>query len=460
MKCTMKLLLICAAGIPATIAAQTYTHDEYIAAIRPRLPEVRSSALSVKSAETDIRSAQAVGDTTLGGNAYYKRNTAAGTQQPVAGYSSELGLTKRITSTGTTVSGGMGYALNDYDTAAGSSRTHSPYYFAAVRQSLLKNSFGVIDRLAASDAEWQKKITQTRAELDDASIIRNYSTLYFQLLSAQRKKKLAEESLAESERVLARTRERFRTGSSANDEYQNARRDVLARTETVESLDTAVQTYAYQAALPLGMKELAAPDDEFDTMLRTAEQCAFEYRSFGDTRTGRLYALSIHRFRDAGNARKNALRPELDLVGRYQQGGADDTLSRSMETMNQKEYYLGIELSMALGNSAAGAEDAKNALQTETAQLAYESAERSHRESLDAIARQASLSQRVIAIKKEKIESLRSEYATELARFSTGSLALSKLTETAQLLIAERLSLADELRARIELFLEYQDAVR
>lgn len=460
MKLTLKLLLICAAGATTTTAAQTYTYEEYIAAVRPRLPEVRSSVLSVRSAEADIRSAQAVGDTTLSGNAYYNRNTASGTQQPATAYTSELGLAKRITSTGTTVSGGLGYALNDYDTAAGSSRTHSPYYFASLRQSLLKNSFGVIDRLAASDAEWQKKITQTRAELDDAAIIRNYSTLYFQLLTAKRKKKLAEDSLAESERVLSRTRERFRAGSSANDEYQNARRDVLERTETVASLETAAHTYAYQAALPLGLRELNTIDEEFDTMLRAAESCPFEPRAFADTRTGRLYALSIQRYRSSGDARKNALRPELDLVGRYQQGGADESFSRAAESLDTREYYVGIELSMPLENSAAGADSEKNKLLTETAQLAYESAERGHQESLDAISRQAKLSQRVIAIKKEKIESLRSEYATELTRFHTGSLALSKLTETAQLLIAERLSLAEEMRALIELYLEYQDTVR
>lgn len=447
----------------------TIRYEEFITKIKDALPQIRKNRIAVKRAENAVSSGQSVFDTKLEASASWNK-TWKYSYNPFSrtgyetDYAGSLGLTKKFYSTGTSVSGGISYRQYqsdiDYGSLAIPDTYYYPAYYAGFSQSLLKNSFGIMDRFAAKDAEMKKEIERLRATQNDDTDLNYYRKLYFDWLESIERIELLKKTIADAIILKERVNNKFRLGLAENDDVQNAAAAELQYRSVYEEESSSLKSIVDEIGLFIDTSKIFPEKKELENYLKQCDDYPFAEIPFENTRLASIYRLTKENYEYAEKVAGNKLLPQLDIVGTITRKAQDTTFPKAAKNINDTDYYVGISASFPLENNAAESEKKNAALAVEEINHEYDIACNNYKKNIAALGNNAKAVKKMIELSESRVRALESKYRTEEKKYLQARLDLTFLISTAQTLTAERLNLLRLKKMLVYHLIDHQDLTR
>lgn len=442
------------------------SYSDFMAKLREKLPELRRNRIAVEKADNARLASGAAEDTRLDGSGSYSRNWRY-SNNPFSRtgyenyYDANLGLSKKFSATGTTLSGGVAYSQFrseiDYGDFNLPGAYHYPSYYLGFSQSLLKNAFGTVDRFARNDAEMKLSIEKLRAENADKNDLNQYRKLYFSWIEYARRLDLLARSIQNAEALHAQVLRRFRAGLSDNDDVQNAAASVLQYRANREDALASYNALLGQLGIFIDTAGTAPDPGEFETHFQSSSAADYGDVKFEKTRAAGIYRLTKENYRYAREVAGNKLLPQMDISGRYTRKAQDETFAGAAGDMKDSDYYVGFSVSYPLGDSQ-GESDARAAeLAVKEVNHEYDISGNEYDKNLKSIRSTAGGLKRIIGISEERIRVLESKYGTEQKKYLQARLDLNFLIATANTLTAEKINLLGLKKQLIYFHIDYGD---
>ncbi len=466
--------LLAAAGLTAgtaypqegTAPKETLSFESYLGKIREKLPELKKNRIAVERARNARLAADAPSDTMLEGSGAWNK-TWRYSSNPFSRrgyestYSANLGVSKKIPPTGTTLRAGASYTQFRSDIDYGSfvlpDAYHYPSYYAGFTQSLLNNAFGVIDRFAARDAEMKIAIEKLRADNADKSDLNRYRKLYFDWVEQAEKLTLLQKSIANAEALRDQVARKFRLGLAENDDVQNAAASALQYRAAYEEAAAAYRALLGEIGLLVDTSKYAPSPGEFDARFSASETANFSEVPFEKTRSAEIYRLMKNNHNYAREVAENKLLPQLELHGMVTRKAQDSDFAAAAGGMNNTDYYLGFSVTYPLGNSQAESEARIADLAIEEVNREFDISRNDYGKNLTSLLGTAGGIKKMIGISGERIKALESKYRTEEKKYLQARLDLNFLIASANALTAERINLLGLKKQLIYHHIDYTD---
>lgn len=444
-------------------AERVITYNEFIAVIRSKLPEIKKNELKIALAANQIKSATAAENINLKGTMGYGAESTTESSYSIttqSSLSSDVSVTKNIIQSGTTVNAGMTllyYPEYQSLTSSASNGLYRPALYFSIKQSVLKNAFGMADRLAKKDAYLSTEIARIQTSYDNKELMNYYRKSYFDWLLKMEKLKLVTESLDSALQLEGRVRDRYKSGLSDNAEVQNARSTVLAGRESVETVNQELSIYAEVYGIYFDKEKFSPDRDSFEKLYQEASSCNYSDIDFAKSSISDIYRLTKSLYQERYRVYNNSLLPQLNLVGEYRLVNQNESLGKAITSANNQEYYVGVEFNYPIGNSAGESKLEECRLEVEQINQEYLQSAESYRRTLIACRQESVALKKIITLKEEKLAALESQYRSELAKFSQARIDLDKVISTSQSLTANRIALWESREKLIEIYIDYLD---
>lgn len=442
------------------------SYAEFMVKIREKLPELRKNRIAVEKAGNTRLAAEAAEDTKIDAAGSYAR-TWRYSNNPFSRtgyenyYDANLGLSRKFSATGTTLSGGVAYSQFrseiDYGSFIMPDAYHYPSYYLGFSQSLLKNAFGTVDRFARNDAEMKLSIEKLRAENADKNDLNQYRKLYFSWIEYARRLELLAESIRNAEALHAQVIRKFRAGLADNDDVQNAAASLLQYRANREDALAAYNALLGQLGMFIDTASALPEAAEFETHYRASSSAAYGEVKFETTRAAGIYRLTKENYRYTREIAGNKLLPQMDITGKYTRKAQDDSFTGAAGKIHDSDYYVGFSVSYPLGNSQSESEARAAELAVEEVNHEYDISGNEYGKNLKSIQSSAEGLKRIITITGERIRALESKYGTEQKKYQQARLDLNFLIATANTLTAERISLLGLKKQLIYYHIDYAD---
>ncbi|MGL4371027.1 MAG: TolC family protein, partial [Spirochaetota bacterium] len=204
------------------------SYESYLSKMQKALPELKSSEISLLSAENSVKSAKAAGNVSLTSDGSYssKNQYSSAYSGVVKESAASVGLSQKITSTGTTVSTSASYIRDDYSDIGTVSFT--PAVSLKVTQPLLYNFLGKVDAFAQKDAQAQYEIEKIQLSENNKSTLNAYKKIFFQWELYSRIIRNNEDSVAQAQAQNQRIGQNWKAGLTEEDTYQQTVSSVLS----------------------------------------------------------------------------------------------------------------------------------------------------------------------------------------------------------------------------------------
>jgi hypothetical protein len=445
------------------------SYRDYIGTITQKLPELRRNEIQVERAKNTLYGTESTEDTFLEGDATYTKSKQY-SMNPYSrtGYTSEytanLGIARKFNRTGTTVNAGVSYYefRNDinYEGVSLPNTYYYPSAYIKFSQSILKNTFGVIDRFAKNDAVMKLEIEKLRRGEADKSDLNYYRKLYFNWIEYLEQIKLINESIENARALSNQVARRFRTGLADNDDVQSAAALVLQYQATYEEVKAALVALERELKLFLDTTQYQPDESEFGRLYAMTREKDYSRIPFEKTRSAEIYRITKKNLHYARDIAENRLLPQLDLVAQYTRKSQDDQFSTAAHELNDTDYYIGFSMSYPLENieSRSGVREVKLSIQEINNE--FDVSKNDYHKSLDSLIEYSSGTNRVIDLKERRIKTLESKYRTELKKYQQTRLDLQFLINTANEITSERIGLLQLKNRMIQYAIDYDDLTK
>lgn len=434
------------------------SYKQFLDNIEQQLPELRKNRIQLEKARNTLYGAGSAEDINLSAESGYSKTDVftRGSASEKKDYSAKIGLTKKITETGTEISTGAGYNRTEYETE-GSAAYHYPSLYVKFNQSLLKNTFGIVDRYAVNNAKMQYEIQKLREIETNKSEINYYKKLYFTWIEYREELELINSYITGAKKIEDTVKSRFKSGMVNSADLYSASAIVLKYQIVYEELKTDMNTL--QAELNIFFKEKTIePDhDEFSALYTASITSKYPTVPFDRTGNAGIFRLTKSNLKYTADVSENKLLPQLDLVGEYTKKSADVSFSKSAENLNSTDYYLGFSFTHPLQNTENRSilEDAKLAIDEINSE--YSISDNSYRKSLDSIISRRKDTERIINLREKRIDILTGKYRFELLKYQQGQLDLQTVIDTAIDVTNERISVIQLKKQIIDNYIDYMD---
>lgn len=447
----------------------TIQYDQFITKIKETLPQIRKNRIAVKRAENAVNLGKSAFDTMLEASASWNK-TWKYSYNPFSrtgyetNYATSLGFTKKLYSTGTSVSGGISFNQYQSDIDYGSFPIPNTYYYPAYyisfSQSLLKNSFGTIDRFAAKDAEMKREIEKLRATLNDDTDLNYYRKLYFDWLESIERIELLKKTIADAIILKEHVNNKFKIGLAENDDVENAKAAELQYRSVYEEETSSLKSIVDEIGLFIDTSNIVPEKKELENFLKQCDEYSFAEIQFENTRLSFIYHLTKENYLYIEKVARNKLLPQLNIVGSITRKAQDTTFSGSVKNINDTDYYIGISAIFPLENNAAESEKKNAELAIEEINHEYDIALNNYRKNITVLSNNAKALKKMIDFSERRVKALESKYRTEEKKYLQARLDLTFLITTAQALTAEKLNLLRLKKLLVYHLIDYQDLTR
>ncbi len=444
-------------------------YTDFVDKIKEALPQIRKNRIAVKRAENAALAGKGIFDTNIEASASWNK-TWKYSYNPFSrtgyetDYAGSWGLTKKFFSTGTTISGGISYQQYqsdiDYGSIAIPDTYHYPAYYVGFSQSLLKNSFGVVDRFALKDAEMKKEIEILRAAHNDDSALNYYRKLYFDWIESGFRIELLKKTIIDAAALRNRVIRKFQLGLAENDEVQNATAAEIQYRLAFEEETSSMKSLMEEIGLFIDTITLSPEEKELENILKQCDDYSFAETPFESTRLSSIYHLTKENYRYAEKVAGNKLLPQLDISGTITRKAQDTAFPDAAKHINDTDYYVGISASFPLENSAAESEKKNASLAVEEINHEYAIALNDYTKNIASLRNNAKAVRKMIALSENRVKALESKYRTEEKKYLQARLDLTFLITTAQTLTAEKMNLLRLKKMLIYHFIDHQDLTR
>ncbi|MBD3378937.1 MAG: hypothetical protein GF408_00545 [Candidatus Omnitrophica bacterium] len=347
--------------------------------------EVKMARLDLLIAETDLMYSNAVFDTVLFGNIGYTEDK----RQELSVFSADddqvnvysAGISKKLPS-GTEVSA----VLTDtryWDNSGFISKnpSHNAELQFEARQPIGKNFFGYADRAGVTMTALAVKNSDLASRDRIEQLLADTALSYTDLLFAKRSLDIYSDIYDRAEKLYGSIKKNYQIGISEKVDLLAAEANLANR-----KADLIIARNSYRDAMEslklimnLGEDVRILPEEglSFEPLKAELSDClekAFRYR--------RDYRINKRDLEIRGidlKVKKNALWPEIDLVGTFSMNGLEKDFSKAISktTVADNTYYFGgVEFSWPLENRAARALSRKASREKEKAVLAIKRTER------------------------------------------------------------------------------------
>jgi len=456
--------LMAIAAFPEASSAdrKTISFDEYISGIEKTLPELKSNEMDILSAENKVKSAKSGGDTSLtaGGTAF--SNTAysgINNKGDVDGYDYYAGLSKTITSTGTTLSSRYNYSKNSYSNFSLSPDYSSfePSLTVKVTQPILYNFLGKVDRYSVDNAKMQLEIAGHQLQQNNKSVLNAYKKLYFQWIAYKENIRNLDEAVNNSIKLKDQVKRKMEAGLSDNDDYQNSIASILGYENQRRENLTALKNIESQMNLYIDTSRGVPEDKAFDEYYHNALEHGFAEINFKNTTSAKIMDLTLQNYSYSKGVYENRLLPELDIFAGITQKNISGTRTYDVK---DRDYNVGFEFKYSLGNNSAESALQDVDIQIKNLGYEYKSTENSYRKLLLNYIESSKGLIDQIKNKEKTLKALESKILTEKKKYSQARLSLSYLINTENSINTEKINVLTLKYQLISNYIDYNDLVK
>lgn len=444
-----------------SITVEKISYKNFIERVKLQLPELRKNRLQVEKAKNTLYGAGSDGDFYLTGESGYTKTDvlSQGSSTEKKDYSSKLGVTKKITQTGTEITTGAAYNRTEYSSDS-SSAYHYPSLYVKFSQSLLKNAFGTVDRYAVNNAKMLYEIEKLRETESNKTDINYYKKLYFSWIEYREELKMINNSIDTSKKLAESIKNRFRSGLVNSADLYSSAAVVLKYQIAYEELQTEMN--AMETELSIFFNDISSgnkvPDDaEFQEFYTSSSASPYLPVTFDRTTNAGIYRLTKENLKYTADVSENKLLPQLDLVAEYTKKSEDTAFIKSAENLNSTDYYLGFSFSYPLQNIENRSKLQETKLTIEEINSEYSISENSYQKSLNSIISRYKDFLRLSALREKRINTLEEKYRFELQKYQQSQLDLETLINTSIDITNERISLVQLKKKMIENYIDFTD---
>lgn len=443
-----------------TGAEKSMGFDNYIRKIEATLPELRSNSIYLLQAENEIDRAKGAGDVSLnaGGSTYSNKQYVSmfNMKGDVKGYDYYAGLSKKITSTGTSVSATYDYTKNTYSNFGSASYTaYEPSVKVKISQPLLYNFLGKVDSYSENDAKMKHEIEKYQFQERNKSVLNSYKKLYFEWILYKGILVNLEEAIRNSNILKGQVKKKVDAGLADNDDYQGTVSSALTYEQQYTEYLTALNNVESQIGILMNMEEGKPDPEKFDEFCIKADSSNLAEKEFKDTRSAKIMDLTMKNYIYSKGVYENRLLPEFNVYSEVTK--KDLSESSAKYGMNDTDYTVGFEFKYSLGNNAAesGLKDIE--IKIKSLEYEYGATKNSYRKKLlNYIESSKGISEQ-LAKKEKKIKALESKLQTERKKYSQSRLNLSYVIDTENSITSERNNILIMKYQIIGYYLDYQD---
>ncbi|MCM2282916.1 MAG: TolC family protein [Bdellovibrionaceae bacterium] len=357
---------------------------------------VRAAELQAQRSYLGLETARSVFDLTLTSSFGYESDEAeslTGFSNPKDQTSTFAAQLSKKMSSGTTLTLGYDHTRQSSVLSSFTAQTRNPnatenILTFGVRQNLLRNYFGLGDRLAVEAAETSVRVALEGREENLEQVILEVMTLYWDAYVAQQQLKENVAARDKYEQLVKNTRRKSSFNLSTpgelprlEAEYDGAEARVKASATVylgaIDRLTTAIQ-------MPTG------DDIEFDIPVDLPPVPQLIAKDVDTLRSVRVARASFENTeRDLRAVKVNGL-PQLDLVASAKSTGVDvggDAATAEMVSGTKPTYFIGVELSTPLDSGLLRGGIADRTVAVEQGRLTMESSRDTARDTLRAAER-------------------------------------------------------------------------
>jgi outer membrane protein len=456
-------LLTCSAAFAAE-PAEKLSYERYIQQLASILPELAGNEIELLTARNDVKSAQGAGNVSLSAsgasNSSRVYSDPGGTSGNLAESSLSATLSKKFTSTGTTVAAGGSYFNDRYSSFPSSEKTsvYKPSATVKVTQPLLQNFLGKVDRFAEHDAKARLDIAAIQLSENNKSTLNAYRKIFFEWEAARRILKSSADSIENAQTLSNQVGRNYRAGLAEDYAYQQTMTSVLTYKGIHQQKQTSLATVERQLGVYIDSSKYLPDSAEFETHLRTALEEQYPAVLFTSTESAKVLSLTLNRYTDAAEVYKNGMLPSLDVYGSVTKKDRDN--SASLTALPDTDYGVGFSLTYTFGNDTAGAKYEAAKIQQKQIALEIRTTENSFKKSLLGFQETAAGTKALIKNKEETISALTVQLASQRKKYSQGRLGISDVITTENSIDSAKIELINLQYTMISTYIDYKDLVK
>lgn len=445
-------------GLTAQDVKPKVTYAEYMKAVTDSLPELKKNRLQVSKAENALKSAGSSEDVSLTAGGSYSSSdeyssSQYGTTRRVSGYSLNAGISKKFTQTGTTLEAGVAH---DTMTTEGYGTSHYPSVYLQFSQSVLKNSFGVVDRYAVNNASMQLEIEKLKQSESDKSALNYYKKLYFTWIETSARIELMNESVQYASAIESDTAKRYRSGLAPEEDMLSAKAAVSQYKISYEELYSALGQIESELSLFLAAGML--PDNaELDAKYKDVQAAGYSDVPFAETNNAGIYRLAKGRLEYAKGVGENRLLPQLDIVGKYTRKSMDSDLPGSWSGLDDSDYYIGFTASYPLWNTGESGSLKETELAIDEINAEYAISENAYKTDVEKLKKSRDAVMRMISLTEERIRLLQAKYDAVYRKYRQGNSPIQQVIDSLQDITEEKTKLIKYKNTLIQYHIDYTD---
>ena len=362
--------------------------------------DIKIAKIESKIAGQDVILAESLFDTILAGKVSYADDQLAqstiilGEHEITTDY--EAGLTKKFI-TGSELS--VDYSDNRTwtDSVFAADRSlHTANLSMSLRQPVLKNFFGYVDRRTVKLSKIEAAIAsvESKGRIEDS--VADIEKAYWKLVFEYERVLLQEDLLKQAEDLFNIYQNHLKTGFAEETDVLETEANMRIRKTQLEIAQNQLITASNNLRLLLDSAggHMIVPKDRLGKMLGTADLIESLNEAFAFNRSYKITKKNLEAKDVVVKMKKNSLWPEVDLVGTFAVNGVDakfEKANRRLMIDKHSYYYGGIEVSMPLENRQARGEHAKATLEKEKAIIEMVQVEKEIATSIDEKVRDVNL---------------------------------------------------------------------
>ena len=437
------------------------SYDTYIAQISGVLPEIKSSEISLLSAENSVKSADSAGNISLNSGGSYSSATqysSSSSNIKSKNTSASVGLSKKIISTGTTVSGDVSYTKNEYISPL-TSTSYSSAFTIGITQPLLNNFLGKVDSFAQNDAQAQYEIEKILVSENNKSIINAYKKLYFQWEHYRRTITNIEDSVAQARTLNARVEQNYKAGLTEDYVYLQTLSSLLSYRSDLKNSQSDLSSLEKQLSVYYDVSHSVPSSDDFESVLKKALESEMPSVEFSKTESAKIINLSLTRYVAAESVYANKLLPTFNVTGELTRKDSTDSATTSSR-LPDTDYSIGFAFSYPLGNDAAEADLQSVKIKLQDLKYEYDSSYKNYQKSLLYIQESAANTKEILRTKEEIARVLSRQFESQRKKYTQGRLGISEVITTANSITSVRNEILNLKYTLISNYIDYCDLVQ
>jgi len=430
------------------------TLSEYLEIITEKIPQIRQNLIKEEMAELNIIKADSYRDLSLSAGASWNGVNGYSGYDYSNGLSLFAKLKKTLPATGAVLSTGIEYDFLSMETNGNSVHRFAPALTVDVTQPLMKNYLGKLDKIPLLKSKLASQIQKLQTDDALTALRTDFTKLYYRWASLENALQLLEKRIENALLMEEEVQRRYRNNLADADEVYQSHSTVLTYREGYVQTERSVQQLKKELAPYIDLSHVRPDVALFESLWQKAAEHEFVITPFEETRHYLMLATTLEQAGLDITLSRELTKPDLNLSAGLTFRTQEEAFSDSYK-VDDLDYRVSLTLSFPLGNRAAKAGLSLSQLDYEYAGLEIDKAALSHQKALGQLSAQFGGNCRLLELRRENLETLRSQYEAQRRKYNQARLELNSLIQTDNQITGELIQINDLKYNLIEAYLQH-----